>query len=249
MKWDIRFDSMTFAYDVGVPILKDIDLEIAEGSVVALVGPTGAGKTTLGNLIPRFYDPQQGAVLVGGHDVRQLPLAFLRGNIASVLQDVFLFHGTVYDNLSLGRPEAGDEAVYAAARAANAAEFIENLPQGYDTMIGERGVRLSGGQKQRLSIARALLKDAPILILDEVILSVGVGVGVLIQDVFLGLMHNRTTLVIAHRLSTIRNADQIAVIDQGEIVELGDHQALMDLDGHYARMVRAQDMSQTWQIG
>ena len=249
MKWDILFDNVTFAYDKHVPILKEVDLKIAEGSVVALVGPTGAGKTTLGNLIPRFYDPQGGAVLVGGHDVRQLPLAFLRGNIASVLQDVFLFHGTVYDNLSLGRPEASDEEIYAAARAANAAEFIEGLPQGYDTMIGERGVRLSGGQKQRLSIARALLKDAPILILDEATSSVDVETEALIQDALLKLMHNRTTLVIAHRLSTIRNADQIAVIDQGEIIELGDHQALMDLDGHYARMVRAQDVSQTWQIG
>jgi len=248
MKWDVHFQNVTFSYDDQVSVLKNIDLKIDEGSVVALVGPTGVGKTTLGSLIPRFYDPQEGAVCVGGYDVRELPLKYLREHVASVLQDVFLFHGTVYDNLSIGRPDADDDAVCQAAQAANVAEFIEDLPQGYDTMIGERGVRLSGGQKQRLSIARALLKDAPILILDEATSSVDVETEALIQNALLKLMKNRTTLVIAHRLSTIRNADQIAVVDQGRISELGDHQTLIDLDGLYARMVRAQNVSREWQI-
>ncbi|MDA0711390.1 MAG: ATP-binding cassette domain-containing protein, partial [bacterium] len=246
--WDIHFKNLTFGYDPGTPILKNIDLRIERGSVVALVGTTGAGKTTLGNLVPRFYDPQSGSVCIGGNDVRSLPIAYLRAHIASVLQDVFLFHGTVYDNLSLGRPEAGQEEVCAAARAAHAEAFIEDLPEGYDTMIGERGVRLSGGQKQRLSIARALLKDAPILILDEATSSVDVETEALIQEALSRLMQNRTTIVIAHRLSTIRNADKIAVMADGHITELGDHRALMDLDGQYARMVRAQDMSRDWQI-
>ncbi|MER3405220.1 MAG: hypothetical protein C4289_08705, partial [Chloroflexota bacterium] len=171
-RWTISFEHVTFGYEPDRPVLHDISFKVDEGETVALVGPTGAGKTTTVHLVPRFYDVQAGAVYVAGHDVRTLPLAYLRRNVAMVLQDVFLFHGTVRDNILFGRPDATEQEVIAAARAANAEEFIRQLPDGYDTLIGERGVRLSGGQKQRLAIARALLKDAPILILDEATSSV-----------------------------------------------------------------------------
>lgn len=248
MEWNIRFDSVDFAYDPGIPVLRDITFEVEPGQVVALVGPTGAGKTTISNLIPRFYDVDEGAVRVGGHDVRDLKLDFIRGNVASVLQDVFLFHGSVRDNILFGRPDATEEEVIAAARAANADEFIDDLPGGYDAVIGERGVRLSGGQKQRLSIARAVLKDAPILILDEATSSVDAETEALIQEAIQSLTANRTTVVIAHRLSTIRNADRIVVLDGGRIVESGSHDQLMDAEGLYARMVKSQDLSRSWRI-
>ena len=189
--------------------------------MMALVGTTGAGKTTVSRLIPRFYDPQGGQICVGGHDLRSLDLEFLRANVASVMQDVFLFHGTVRQNIAFGRPDASADELVQAAQAANAHEFIIDLSDGYDTIIGERGVRLSGGQKQRISIARALLKDAPILILDEATSSVDTETEWQIQQALNRLTHNRTTLVIAHRLSTIRHADKIVVLDSGRIVETG----------------------------
>ena len=214
----------------------------SDGSAV-IVLPTGAGKSTIASLLPRYYDPQQGAIRIGGHDLRALPLDILRHHIASVPQDVFLFHGSVRDNLLFGKPEANEEQLIAAARAANAEEFIDDLPQGYDTLVGERGVRLSGGQKQRLAIARALLKDAPILILDEATSSVDTRTEALIQEAIDRLVKERTTLVIAHRLSTVRRADRIVVLDQGTIVDSGTHDELMQRAGLYARLVEAQKLT------
>ncbi len=249
MHWDIVLQDVEFTYQPDRPVLSDVNIQIPEGAMVALVGATGAGKSTVTNLIPRFYDPQQGTIQVGGHDVRSLDLDFLRSHIAIVLQDVFLFHGTVRQNLLFGRPDATHEQVQAAAQAANAEEFIRTLPDGYETLIGERGVKLSAGQKQRLSIARALLKDAPILILDEATSSVDTETEHLIQQAVSRLTAQRTTVAIAHRLSTIRNADLIVVLDKGRIVEQGTHDSLLVHNGHYARMVRAQDLSREWQIG
>ncbi len=249
MHWDIVLQDVEFTYQPDRPVLSDVNIQIPEGAMVALVGATGAGKSTVTNLIPRFYDPQQGTIQVGGHDVRSLDLEFLRSHIAIVLQDVFLFHGTVRQNLLFGRPDATHEQVQAAAQAANAEEFIRTLPDGYETLIGERGVKLSAGQKQRLSIARALLKDAPILILDEATSSVDTETEHLIQQAVSRLTAQRTTVAIAHRLSTIRSADLIVVLDKGRIVEQGTHDSLLVHNGHYARMVRAQDLSREWQLG
>lgn len=245
---DIRFRNVTFGYDPNHPVLHGVEFNVDAGEIIALVGPTGAGKTTVASLIPRFYDPQQGGVFIGGHDVRTLRLAFLRSQIATVFQDVFLFHATVRENLLAGRPDATDRDVREAARTANAEAFILDLPEGYDTLVGERGIRLSGGQKQRLSIARAVLKDAPILILDEATSSVDAETEILIQEAIARLTRHRTTIVIAHRLSTVRNADKILVCSGGRMVESGAHEDLMVHDGLYARMVRTQEISRGWRI-
>jgi ATP-binding cassette subfamily B protein/subfamily B ATP-binding cassette protein MsbA len=239
----VRFDGVVFGYDPARPVLKGLDLDVRPGETVALVGTTGAGKTTTASLIPRFYDVQGGAVLIGGHDVRDVRLDWLRGRIALVAQDVFLFHGSVRANLLFGRPDATDAMIRAAARAAYAEEFIVDLPHGYETLIGERGVRLSGGQKQRLSIARAILKDAPILVLDEPTSSVDVETEALIQDALARLSAGRTTIVIAHRLSTVRSAHRIAVLDGGRVVECADHDTLLRLGGLYARLCAVQQDS------
>jgi ATP-binding cassette, subfamily B, bacterial len=235
------FNNVSFEYTPGMSVLENISLTIPAKSVAALVGPTGVGKTTLVSLIPRFYDVTEGSITLDGRDLRDYTLDSLRKQVSIVLQDVFLFYGTVRENLLFGRPEAGEAEMVAAAQAANAHEFIMELPDGYDTLIGERGVKLSGGQKQRLSIARAILKDAPILILDEATSSVDTGTELLIQEALERLMQGRTTLIIAHRLSTVRNADQIIVLEDKSIREIGTHAELIKLkEGLYRKLYTVQ---------
>jgi len=236
----IRFRDVGFQYERGEKVLENINLDIPANSVIALVGPTGVGKSTLASLIPRFYDVTEGSITLDGHDVRDLQTQSLREQVAIVLQDVFLFHGTVRDNILFGRADASEAEVIEAAKIANAHEFITGLPDGYDTLIGERGVKLSGGQKQRLSIARAILKDAPILVLDEATSSVDTETELLIQQALERLMEGRTTIIIAHRLSTIRNADMIVVLEDKGIVEMGTHEELMTKDGLYHHLNKVQ---------
>ncbi len=238
---EIQFQNVCFRYVEGQPVLEDIDLHIPAGHVVALVGPTGVGKSTLASLIPRFYDVNEGTVKLDGYDIRDLTLKSLRRQISIVLQDVFLFHGSVRDNILFGRLDASEEEVVEAARIANAHEFIVGLPDGYDTLIGERGVKLSGGQKQRLAIARAVLKDAPILILDEATSSVDTQTELLIQEALERLMVGRTTIIIAHRLSTIRSADKIVVLEGSHITQMGTHEALMTEGGLYRELNEVQN--------
>jgi ATP-binding cassette subfamily B protein/subfamily B ATP-binding cassette protein MsbA len=237
---EIDFHNVFFEYAPGVPVLEGISLHIPARSMLALVGPTGVGKSTLVSLIPRFYDLTSGQITLDGRDICEYTLESLRQQISIVLQDVFLFYGTVRENILFGRPDATESEIVSAAKIANAHEFITQLPEGYDTLIGERGVKLSGGQKQRLSIARAVLKDAPILILDEATSSVDTETELLIQQALERLMHGRTTIVIAHRLSTVREADTIVVLEERSIREMGSHAELLRLDGLYRRLVNVQ---------
>jgi len=240
VKGKVNFKNVSFAYKEGEEVLKDINLEVKPGEVVALVGPSGAGKTTLVDLIFRFYDPIEGSIYIDDKDIRELKLASLRKHIGIVPQENILFSGTLKDNIAYGDLTAADEEIIAAAKAANAHDFIMDFPDQYETIVGERGVGLSGGQRQRIAIARAILKDPKILILDEATSALDAESEALVQDALEKLMVNRTTFIIAHRLSTIKNADTIVVLDKGRIVEMGDHDSLMSKRGIYCKLYQGQ---------
>jgi subfamily B ATP-binding cassette protein MsbA len=237
---EVRFDDVRFGYHAGAVALDGISLTVPGGSTVALVGPSGAGKSTMLNLIPRFYEVDHGAISIDGQDVREVTLASLRGAIALVAQEVSLFDDTVRANIAYGRFDASQTDIEAAAAAAGADRFIRELPQGYDTVVGEQGVLLSGGQRQRLAIARAMLRDAPILLLDEATSALDSESERQVQAALRSLMRGRTTIVIAHRLSTVIGADLICVLDRGRIVESGRHAQLLARNGLYARLYQTQ---------
>ena len=240
VKGDVEFDNVSFDYGNGKAVLENISIKIPAGKTVAFVGPSGGGKTTVCNLIPRFYEIKEGSIKLDGVDIRELKRSSLRGSIGMVSQDVVLFTGTVYENILYGRPDATREEVIEAAKRANIDEFINTLPDGYETFVGERGVKLSGGQKQRISIARVFLKDPPLLILDEATSALDNATEIQIQKALSDLSKGRTTLIVAHRLTTIRNADEIIVMDDTGIKERGTHKDLLALNGIYADLYNSQ---------
>ncbi|MDX1592052.1 MAG: ATP-binding cassette domain-containing protein, partial [Balneolaceae bacterium] len=236
----IRAENVYFSYEPNRPVLKEITFDVKPGRTIALVGPSGAGKTTLLNLIPRFYDPQKGSIYLDEIDIRKYRIKSLREQISIVPQEVHLFGTSVMENIRYGKLDATDEEVMESAKAANAHPFIMAMPEGYDSLIGEKGVKLSGGQRQRLAIARAILKDPAILLLDEATSSLDSESEAQVQDALERLMKNRTTFVIAHRLSTVQNADRILVMDEGRIVESGTHGELITQDGLYSHLYALQ---------
>ena len=247
-KGEIEFDHVSFAYDKGYPTLNDVNLRVEPGQLAALVGPTGAGKTTIASLIGRFYDPTKGVVKIDGNDVRSYKIKSLRRQMSFVLQETLLFRATVWQNIAYGRPEASREEILRAAELANADEFIRKMPQEYDTMVGEKGVTLSGGQRQRIAIARAIIRNAPILILDEPTSGLDAASEELVFEALGRLMSGRTTIVIAHRLATVRRADVIFVIENGTIAERGTHDKLLTTGGLYSQLYEIQFRPQITEI-
>lgn len=246
--FDIGFEHVSFAYENGNPILKDVSFSIPQGSMTAIVGPSGGGKTTITRLIARFWDVQEGSITIGGHDVKEFTCDSLLKNMSMVFQNVYLFHDTIENNIKFGCPDATHEQVVEAAKKACCHDFISALPQGYDTVIGEGGSTLSGGEKQRISIARAMLKDAPIILLDEATASVDPENEVHLQQAISALVKKKTLIVIAHRLSTIRDADQILVVDNGKIVEKGVHAELIQQKGIYQKFWNIRQKARNWKL-
>jgi subfamily B ATP-binding cassette protein MsbA len=234
-------DHVSFDYGDGKPVLKDVSLAIEAGQVAAIVGPSGTGKTTLVSLIPRFYDPVSGSVSIDGTDVRRYQLKSVRDQISFVLQDTLLFRASIWENIAYGKPDASPKAIRRAAKLANATEFIDSLPDGYDTMVGERGITLSGGQRQRIAIARAIVRDTPVLILDEPTAGLDAASEQLVIGALDTLMKGRTSVVIAHHLRTIRHADVIFVFNDSELAEQGTHESLLAGNGIYAELHRLQN--------